>query len=217
MGLLGKVFGAFLWRDRVKVQDDLIRKMDERDSRTQKRRSNQQRIRKSASKDELKRQMGQGPGVRLCVNVNEAVAEGRRAARDGNYKEALYYCDEALRLGPQHAKLWTNKGATLIMLDRPDEALKQFDRALEIKPHSHEAWCNKGSALLKLNRNEDALQCFERALEIKPKYGRAWYNKGIVLQRKEQLKEANECFTKAFKFDGSLRKLEREQALTSSR
>jgi len=165
MGLLDKVFGAFLWKDRLHVQDELVRKMNERDRKDQKGSSRQMSIREKQAKNDLTRQMGHGSGVRLCTSVNEAVAEGKRAAREGNYKEALYYCDEALRVNPKHAKLWTNKGATLIMLGRHDEALKQFDRALDIKPRSEEAWCNKGNALLKLNRLEDALQCFERALD----------------------------------------------------
>ncbi len=168
--------------------------------------------REQKARENLGSQLGQGSGRRLCVNVNEAVLEGRKAARVSDYQLALYYCDEALRLNPKLPKLWCNKGATLLALGQYKDAIRCFDKTIALKERYADAWYNKGTAYLKMDQPEEAIKYFDRALEIEPKNGKAWYNKGVALERLEQTekhhKEAEECFEKAYKWERSLAKPE---------
>jgi tetratricopeptide (TPR) repeat protein len=93
---------------------------------------------------------------------------------------------------------WSNKGASLIELDRSEEAIKCYDHALEINPRLAEAWYSKGIALGSLGRSEEAIECYDRALEINPRFAEAWYNKGTALVNYFQLYlEALACFEEA--------------------
>ncbi len=69
-----------------------------------------------------------------CKDVAEAIIEAAKLVKAGNYQEVLYYCDEALRLNPELAKVWVNKGAILSRMAHPSEAIECFRRALTIDP-----------------------------------------------------------------------------------
>ena len=48
-----------------------------------------------------------------------------KGLRAGRYEEAIKAYDEALKINPQDADAWTNKGNALSNLGRKEEAIKQ--------------------------------------------------------------------------------------------
>ncbi len=127
----------------------------------------------------------------------------------GKLRESLKAFDLAIRMDPEDAGAWNNKGLALFMLasvqeerkllktagERCSEALVAFDRALELAPDDAGAWSNKGIALFMLASLEEewdvlrgaieqcnrALVAFDRALELAPDDADALANKGLVL------------------------------------
>jgi len=91
----------------------------------------------------------------------------------GKYLEALKCFDNALRMNPQYASAWMNKGISLANLGYIREALKCFDKAIEINQNFAQAWYNKGLVLFNLGKINESLSCANRALEINPKYENA--------------------------------------------
>jgi len=122
----------------------------------------------------------------------------------GRHTDALALYDEILKLDPDFAGAWSNKGVVLVELGRTDEAIKCYGRALEINPSLSKAWCNKGVALHKLGRTDEALKCFDRALEINPRDAEVWCNKGGVLHELGRTDEAIKCSDRALEINPSL-------------
>jgi tetratricopeptide (TPR) repeat protein len=50
------------------------------------------------------------------------------------YREAIACYDQAIKLHPDIADIWYNKGATLCKIKRYPDALKCFERVLELEP-----------------------------------------------------------------------------------
>jgi tetratricopeptide (TPR) repeat protein len=107
----------------------------------------------------------------------------------GKYESALKAIEEAIRMKPDNAMVWYNKGVTLGKLGRHGEALKAYDRAIELKPDDAATWYNKGVTLGKLGRHGEALKAYDRAIELKPDAA-AWSNKGAALTELGRYDEA---------------------------
>lgn len=50
----------------------------------------------------------------------------------GKYAEAILACDEAIRLNPEYAEAWNNKGVALEALGRTSEANAAYAKAREL-------------------------------------------------------------------------------------
>jgi tetratricopeptide (TPR) repeat protein len=124
---------------------------------------------------------------RRATGLSETSPEGSKSIElslSDRYQEALAACEEKLRIRPDDAEAWYNKGVALDNLNR-----------------AAEAWDKKGVILDKLGRHEEALRCFEEAIRIKPDYAPAWDNKGVAVGNLKGDEEALRCFEEALKFD----------------
>jgi predicted O-linked N-acetylglucosamine transferase (SPINDLY family) len=115
----------------------------------------------------------------------------------GNSLAAIELIDRAIKLTPNTALFFNNRGAVLRDLKRLDEALASYDRALAIKPDYTEAFNNRGNTLRALKRFDDALASYNRALAIKPDYAVALNNRGLALQELERFDEALASYDRA--------------------
>jgi tetratricopeptide (TPR) repeat protein/tRNA A-37 threonylcarbamoyl transferase component Bud32 len=99
---------------------------------------------------------------------------------------------------------WTNKGGSLLALDRPEDAVRCFDRALLLDPQNVHALCNKGTALKGLLRPAEALRCYDMALDIEPTFALALSGKGNLLNSVGRYEEAIRFLDKALELDSLL-------------
>lgn len=120
---------------------------------------------------------------------------------DGDYKKAFEYYDTAVKVKPDYATAWNNRGAACSELGNQEEALKSFDSAGEIDPSSARAFYGKGIVLGELGRHEEALVCFEKAVELRPLYAEAWYDRGFALSSLGRHEEALRSFDRALSMD----------------
>jgi tetratricopeptide (TPR) repeat protein len=82
------------------------------------------------------------------------------------FKESCIDYSKAIKINPQLAEVWSNKGIAFVELDRLDDAIKAFDKAIEINPQLAEAWYNKGNALKMLGCTTEANAAFAKAKEL---------------------------------------------------
>src|SRR5947209_13554765 len=75
----------------------------------------------------------------------------------GEHTEAVRQIDVALKINPNAAAAYSNRGNALKDLKRFDEALASFDQAIALKPDYAEAFNNRGIALKELKRFDEAL------------------------------------------------------------
>ena len=111
---------------------------------------------------EFAQKLNDKPLQAICLNLIGA-ALGMQA----EHEKALPYLSEAVKLKPDFAETWYNKGVALYELGQHKEALACFDEAIKLKPDFAEAWYNKGVALGKLGQHKEALACFDEAIKLK--------------------------------------------------
>lgn len=102
----------------------------------------------------------------------------------------LAAADESIKLKPDYAEAWNNRGNALQHLERFKEALASHERALELKPDYPEGWFNKGNVLQCLKRYEAAISHYDKSLSLRPDSAEAWSCKGVSLHELKHYEEA---------------------------
>jgi len=100
----------------------------------------------------------------------------------GKHAEAIEAYDEAIRMDPEFAQAWSDKGNALDELNRSDEAIEAYNKALEIDPQDAMTWYHKGLALASQGEYDESIKAFDKALEIDPQLESAREVKSIVVQ-----------------------------------
>lgn len=131
------------------------------------------------------------------VDPNDALACVGKGNALKRYEEAIVAYDQAIKLNPNSATAYYNKGNVLSWLRRYQEALVTYEQAIRLDPTSSLAYIGKGNALNELQRYEEALVALEQATKLNPHDAIAHHNKGVTLQAMKRNKEANLCFDKA--------------------
>src|SRR6266568_4046459 len=123
--------------------------------------------------------------------------EGIEYFEANRYEEALAALEQALRLNPNDAVAYANKGDTLYALKCDEEALVAYEQALCLDPNDGSAYYNKGIAFNALNRYEEALVAYEQVIRLQPELALAHQRKGQVLEKLGRRKEAQQAYAKA--------------------
>jgi serine/threonine protein kinase/tetratricopeptide (TPR) repeat protein len=111
------------------------------------------------------------------------------------------YYDKALKINPDDADIWNNKGVALDKLSKHSEAIECYDKALKINPDDADIWNNKGVAFDDLSKHSEAIECYNKALKINPDDADIWNDKGVALDKLSKHSEAIECYDKALKIN----------------
>ena len=100
--------------------------------------------------------------------------------KDEDPEDALADYAEAIRLKPDYAEAYSNRGIVKAKLGRYDDALADYAEAIRLKPDHASSFYNRGVAKAKLGRYEDALADYDEAIRLKPDYAEAYSNRGAV-------------------------------------
>ena len=100
--------------------------------------------------------------------------------QDENPEDALADFAEAIRLKPDHAEAYNNRGVAKATLGRHEDALADFAEAIRLKPDHAEAYNTRGVAKATLGRHEDALADYAEAIRLKPDDAEAYNNRGVA-------------------------------------
>ena len=102
--------------------------------------------------------------------VKEIILKGNECFDRCDYSIALHFYEQAIKIDPNNADTWNNKGLALYNLKKYNEAIESCDRAVKIDPNNAHAWYNKGNALYALRKYNEAMGSYERAIKIDPNY-----------------------------------------------
>ena len=114
-----------------------------------------------------------------ALSASEWFEKGYQAQEiDGNHSEAIRCYDEAIRLKPDYATAYYNRGNA--HADRGDQsaARRDYDEVIRLKPDYALAYNNRGNAHREQGDQSAALRDYDEAIRLKPDLAKAYYNRG---------------------------------------
>ncbi len=120
------------------------------------------------------------------------------------YQEAIVACNEAIRLKPDLARAYNNRGIAKRRMGQYEDAIADFDEAIRLDSNYARAYNNRGSAKRQLNQYEDAIEDFNEAIRLKPDYAFAYNNRGNAKRQLNQYEDAIEDFNEAIRLKPDL-------------
>ncbi len=90
--------------------------------------------------------------------------------------EAMVHYEEAIKLVPNYADAYYNRGNILFANGRVDEAIADWEKSLQLKPNDADAHTCLGNALLRQGFPNEAIAHYEKASEFAPEDPRSRNN-----------------------------------------
>jgi tetratricopeptide (TPR) repeat protein len=90
------------------------------------------------------------------------------AFRRGEFRDSVLAYSEALRLNPQSAVAYNNRGVAHERLGAVAQALEDYGRAIQLDPQYFMALRNQGNLALRDRRYEIAVESLSRAIRLRP-------------------------------------------------
>jgi len=91
---------------------------------------------------------------------------GVELQEQGRYEEAIAEYDEVIRLNPQLALAYGNRGGAYSDLGQLQRAIQDYDEAISLNPHYAKAYVNRALAYTHLGDDTKAQQDVGRAVEL---------------------------------------------------
>ncbi len=124
--------------------------------------------------------------------------------------EQLRFYTEAIRLKPDYALAFNNRGVARNTKGDVDGALQDYTEAIRLKPDYATAFYNRGNVRSAKGANrgnvrrakgdlEGALQDYSEALRLKPDYAEAFVGRGNVRRAKSDLEGALQDYSEALR------------------
>ena len=109
--------------------------------------------------------------------------------RDGSPEDCIVANDRAIRLKPDLAVAYNDRGNAKAVLGRRDEAIADYDEAIRLKPDYAMPYNNRGIEKVALGRRDEAIADYDEAIRLKPDFAIAYNNRGVekaVLGRRDE-------------------------------
>ncbi len=131
------------------------------------------------------------------IRAHAEISQANRKQVQGKYHAAIKHYDAALRLNPDLAEAYHNRGTVRNSLGQHREAIADWDTALKYNPELTEAYCNRGAAKLSLEDAQGCITDCSTAAELNPDEVSAYYNRAQARMELNQYVEGIEDFDKA--------------------
>ena len=105
-------------------------------------------------------------GIFSSHAADNAYNSGTEYLEQEQYNQAIVDFDEAIRLDPQYAKVYSNRGLAYINLGQYERAILDYDEAIRLDPQYGNAYYNRGIAYENLGQQEQADLDFAKAKEL---------------------------------------------------
>ena len=112
---------------------------------------------------------------------------------------ALRSWDDVIKLKPNNAEAYNNKGNILFLLEKYEAAIESFKEAIKIKPNYADAYNNLGNPLWKQKKIDESLLSYKKAIEINPNHPEAHNNLGMGLHKLKKYETAFQSYENAIR------------------
>ncbi len=115
----------------------------------------------------------------------------------GKAEKALAAYDTAIRLQPDYAEVYNNRGNINSGLGSHDAALDDYNEAIRLNPNFAEAYSNRGALKFRLGKHAAALADLNEAIRLQPDFMNAYINRGIARLGLNKIDESEADLQKA--------------------
>jgi tetratricopeptide (TPR) repeat protein len=130
---------------------------------------------------------GQGCGK---SRANRAIVRGVDAFKGQNYDLAIADFSEAIRLTPDYAEAYFNRGLAYDSKGDHDKAIADYSEAIRLKPDFGYAYDGRSIAFYQKGDYDKAIADENQAIRLDPSQPGAYYNRGIAFFRKDNYDKA---------------------------
>lgn len=108
----------------------------------------------------------------------------------GKTEKALSAYDTAIRLQPDYAEVYNNRGNIKNRLEHPDDALADYDTAIRLNPHFAEAYYNRGIQKVLCEEFDAAIIDYTEAIRLNSDSAEAYAYRGVAKAELGNIDEA---------------------------
>ncbi len=119
----------------------------------------------------------------------------------GENDRAIDDFNQALKLKPNYAQAYHNRGVAYLAKGDKDQAILDFNQALKLKPNDALAYNNRGTAYNAKGENDRAIADYNQALKLNPNYAEAYHNRGVAYLAKGENDRAILDFNQALELN----------------
>ena len=119
-------------------------------------------------------------------------------------KKVIKYLSEAIRLDPNYASAYNNRGNAYGDLKQFDRAIADYDQAIRLDPNVADAYNNRGYAYRDLKQFYRAIADYDQAIRLDPNFALAYNNRGNAYNDLNQFDCAIEDFDLAIRLDPNM-------------
>jgi tetratricopeptide (TPR) repeat protein len=94
------------------------------------------------------------------------------------FEQAIADFSQALKLDPNNAKIYVERGNAYGDKGDNDRAIADYDQAIRLNPNFAEAYSNRGNAYLSKGDHDRAIADYDQAIRLNPNFAEAYYNRG---------------------------------------
>ena len=117
--------------------------------------------------------------------------------------QALSAYDEAIKLDPNFADVYTSRGILNHRLGNFKESLLDFDTVIRLEPELTEAYINRGTVKRSMGEYQDAIEDYNEAIRLDPNSVNALTHRGIARSALNKHQQAISDFDEAIRLDSS--------------
>ncbi|HEX8228722.1 MAG TPA: tetratricopeptide repeat protein [Chloroflexia bacterium] len=123
-------------------------------------------------------------------------------ARDsGDLDKAVAEFSEAIRLKPDYAAAYLNRGGVYRSQEKYAESIVDFNRAIELVPGNGAAYLERGTTYMYSSNNESALSDFTRVIELLPNSSEPYYLRGLIYMDQSEYDKAIADFSRVLELE----------------
>jgi tetratricopeptide (TPR) repeat protein len=145
------------------------------------------------------------PAQKPSVNPAQAFAESAMAAfGKKDYDKAIADYTQAIRIDPQFATAYSNRGSAYGMNGDYDKAIADYNKAMELNPGIMYLYNNRGAAYFDKGDHDRAMADFNQQIRLDPNFAPAYNNRGLVYEAKRDHDRAIADYNQAIRLDPNL-------------
>jgi tetratricopeptide (TPR) repeat protein len=128
------------------------------------------------------------------VNKANELSDGKKYT---DPLKAIEYLNNAIKLQPNDAEIYYNRGVAYDNLGQYKRAIKDYNQAIILKPDYAEAFYNRGTINNTIGQYQRAIEDFNETIRLNPNDAEAYLGRGFTCDKLGQLQRAIENYSKS--------------------